>query len=108
MSRITMDVTYQIVTPESASQGDYADQGYEEEGLTFDTVDDLISELMQHWLEPSSTKHHEGVWYTQTVPERDLYSGEEKTLSFHPKGLNKEESETVFNTVMRRRLYETI
>lgn len=108
--------TYQTVTPESAEQGDYADQGWEDEegesmtpdeydaedGIT--AVDKAVRFLQDKGgNEPSSSQFHEGVWYSTVDPERDFHTGEEKYYSFHLKGFTPEEEAQIFEKINLRR-----
>jgi hypothetical protein len=103
--------TYQIVTPESAEQGDFADQGWEneegesmlpdqyDEGIT--AVDKAVKFLQDNGgSEPSSSQFNYGVWYS--TPDSDhnndyFTKGIEKYYSFHLKGFTPEEEKAIFD-----------
>ena len=104
--------TYQTVTPESAEQGDYADQGWEDEegesmlpdeyeiedGVT--AVDKAVRFLLDKGgNEPSSSHFNTGVWYSTPDPDRNYRTGEEKYYSFHLKGFSPEEEAEIFNRI---------
>ncbi len=108
--------TYQVVTPESAEQGDYADQGWEDEdgeSMVPDEYDveeektavDKAVEFLtdKGGLEPSSSHFNTGVWYSTIDPERDFHSGEEKYYSFHLKGFTPEEEAQIFEKINLRK-----
>lgn len=107
--------TYQTVTPESAADGDFSDQGFEdedgesmlpdeydiEEGIT--AVDKAV-EFMKNkgGNEPSSSQFHTGVWYTTPDPDRNYETGEDTYYSFHLKGFTPEEEEEIYNKMKLR------
>jgi len=109
--RIT--TSYQTVTPESAEQGDFADQGWEneegesmladqydtEEGIT--AVDKAVKFLKDNGgNEPSSSQFNTGVWYSTPDPDHNnnyFTKGEEKYYSFHLKGFTPEEEKAIFD-----------
>ena len=93
-------VTYEIVTPESAAEGDAEDRGFEEgERITpdeFDIADHQGDEsaaavrlavdfiASNGGVEPSNwPRWHEGTWYTQIDPDRDYETGSETRYSYH-------------------------
>ena len=97
--------TYQIVTPESAEDGDYADQGWEdedgesmlpdeydiEEGIT--AVDKAVEYLKnkRYVSEPSSSDFHKGISYSTTSPDHNYETGEETYYTCHLNGFTTEE-----------------
>ncbi len=97
--------TYQIVTPESAEDGDYADQGWEdedgesmlpdeydiEEGIT--AVDKAVEYLKnkRYTTEPSSSDFHKGISYSTTSPDHNYETGEETYYTCHLNGFTTEE-----------------
>jgi len=98
-----LDVTYQIVTEESARAGDYAETGFEHKDMEFDSLYEMIDYMLKEGAaEPSSSQFHEGVWYSTVDPIHDrafFERGEEKTLSFHPKGESPEEGKIIFDSI---------
>lgn len=97
--------TYQTVTPESAEDGDYADQGWEdedgesmlpdeydiEEGIT--AVDKAVEYLKnkRYTNEPSSSDFHKGVSYSTTSPDIDYSKNEETYYTCHLNGFTPDE-----------------
>lgn len=86
---ILISQTYEIVTNESAMDGDAAERGYEWEDVPH-TFHELI-ELLRDHTEPSCWPLYEDqidehVWFTQADCDHDrnyFESGEEKTTSVH-------------------------
>jgi len=75
---------YAIITPESAEQGDYAEQGWlDEDGTeyTFREAVKLLRGLYDWGFCPSSSRFHLGVWYL-TYPETDFCTGAETSKSY--------------------------
>jgi len=104
--RIT--ISYSIVTPESAANGDTADNGWEnEEGVSmepdeFDREDELtVAHLAAKFLrdkganEASSSHFHTGIWYTSR--EEDHTSSDSTEYNYHLKDFTPEEEEATWN-----------
>jgi hypothetical protein len=105
--------SYQTVTPESAEQGDFADQGWEneegesmipdqydaEDGVT--AVDKAVKFLKDNGgNEPSSSQFNTGVSYSTPDPDHNddyFTKGIEKYYSFHLKGFTPEEEKAIFD-----------
>lgn len=92
-----MNKTYQVVTPESAEQGDYDDQGFEYENNEFDTLWDMAEEIRSAGATELSSgggghaaDPHD--WYLTVDGEKDYRTGSETTYSFHPNDLTSEEA----------------
>ena len=71
--------TYEIITEESAEDGEAAEQGFG------DPIDDVgVEEACEllHGLEPSSSQFHVGIWYT-SYGEMDILSGNYENTSYH-------------------------
>jgi hypothetical protein len=102
-SKCRLDVTYQIVTEESAEQGDVAESGYEDENVEFDSVYEMIDYMIKEGAsEPSSSSFHDGIWYSMSDPIYDrayFEEGQSKSLSFHPKEITAEEGKIVFDSI---------
>lgn len=73
-----MNKTYQVVTPESAEQGDYDDQGFEYEDQEFDTLWDMAEEIR------NAGATYNGNWFETVDSEKDYKTGAETTYGFHP------------------------
>jgi len=108
--------TYDIVTPESASRGDVAENGWEDEighDCTPDehdiedgkTVVDLAVEFLKDKgvLEPSSTQFHTGIWYNTIDPETDYQDGSEKNYAYHLYDFTPEQEKQVYGGVMGKK-----
>lgn len=100
-------VAYDIVTEESAEQGDAAETGWENEAgepiepdaYDIDNFGDdakvmlAVQYLTEHGtVEPSSSQWHQGVWYTQIDSQYGV-----KHLSFHLKGFTPDEEQAIFD-----------
>ena len=106
--------TYEIVTPESAAEGDVAETGWlDEEGAEIvpDSYDideheteeraavALAVELIGKGAEPSSSQYHPCVWYTDADPDRDYSTGAEERHSYHLSGFSETEERAIFAEV---------
>ena len=79
-------ITYEIVTPESAAEGDVAERGWadgycREYSGSEHTADEVIALLGN--VEPSSSAFHTGVWYTDADGDTDYLTGAERRQSYH-------------------------
>lgn len=76
-------MTYQVVTPESAEEGDFADHGWvEKKSDTYNSLEELMSDVDDHsWLEWSSS-HPDGKrdWIISDS-EQDFRTGERTSYS---------------------------
>lgn len=85
--RYIVNKKYEVVTEESAQQGDAADRGFEFEDETYDSLRDLIqANSNENWLEWSSS-HVSGSPYEWLVSEaeQDPRTGEYKSYGLHIK-----------------------
>lgn len=95
-----MNKTYAIVTPESASMGDFAETGFVYQDKEFSSLLEMAQEIREAGaIEPSSSDFHKGVWYSTIDTEIDYVTGEETTFSFHP-DLTEEEEREIFSMIM--------
>jgi len=114
-------VTYSIVTPESAVDGDHADHGYidvptgeyrsmntqrskamKARGEPVSTVEEAAEFILEHGTpEASSSSYHHGIWYS--VPYREDYDdyGESEERAFHPEGFSLSEERRLFDLLIR-------
>lgn len=114
----TLDVAYEIVTPESAEQGDYAETGWEERGVSMEpdefdvedeitAVDKVVDYISEYGgVEPSASQFHPGVWYTTIDSEQGsafFEQGEEKRYSFHLKNFSEGEERKVYDRLTRKK-----
>lgn len=118
--------TYDIVTEESAQEGDTAEHGFYEPGGYYHPLEVVgpavrlvpgaegtpVSGADEAWhliedvlgaLEPSSTQFHPGVWYTQVDAEQDYQTGDYTTLSAHLHGFSPREEYWVWKQLMAGR-----
>lgn len=95
----TYSVTFDVVTPESAAHGDYAETGFEVEDAPIDgdpieTAADLIEDTCGH-VEASSSCIDAHTWFTSSDPERDYSDGSETRHSVHLNGFTDDEVRAV-------------
>jgi hypothetical protein len=100
MSSGKVRITYEVVTPESAEEGDAAERGWIDEDGTDYTVEDAIQLLQGK--EPSSSHFHPGVWYSDIDGDVDLRTGAETRQSYHLDGFSEDEQRAIFDGVRRR------
>lgn len=91
-------VTYEVITPESAEDGDVAERGWDDEEGTPHTLREAVK--LMRGCEPSSSEFHVGVWYT-AEGDTDYRTGAERRQSFHL--VNEEWPE-----VMQRAVWEGV
>lgn len=97
-------ITYEIVTPESAADGDVSERGWVDEDGTAYTTDEAIQFLAHdHSVEPSSTQFHPGVWYSDLDAETDWHTGAERRQSYHLKGFTESQQRRIYRAVTHRR-----
>jgi hypothetical protein len=101
--RRRIGVTYDIVTPESAEDGDVAERGWINEGIPIDGVREAIRMLKYDGpFEPSSSAFHKGVWYTESEGDTDYHTGAVETKSYHLYGFTEAEERVIFNALTKR------
>lgn len=103
--------TYEIVTPESAEEGDYAEIGWEneegedmtpdeydaEEGIT--AVDKAVEFLKDNGpVEPSSSRFSVRTWYTH-YGEQDWRDGSYTNYNYFLNGFSEEEEREIYSRV---------
>lgn len=84
-----LDVTYQVISQESAEHGEYADSGYQHEDLEFDFLAAVALYIKEH----GGVEFSGSDWWNTVDPERDYATGDEIYYSFHPKNLEVAEFE---------------
>ena len=112
--------TYDIVTPESAEHGDYAESGWiDEEGTPIEpdqwdmdkadwdyftaVVAVAVSTIEREGsVEPSSSEFCSGVWYSTIGDEIDYRTGEHTRYHFHLTGFTREEEKAIFAAIRQR------
>lgn len=112
--------TYEVVTPESAEQGDFAETGWEDEVGAEIAPDEF--DLEEHDGDESAAavalavKHigrcveasdyprcHPGhTWYTDSDPDRDYEDGSETRYSYHLKGFSADEEHAIYEALTGR------
>lgn len=81
---ITFRVTYEVVTEESAENGDFADsgfystEGHEHEDATDWTLHDIVSKFGRNSLEDT------GRWFATSDEDIDYRTGDRTSYSVHP------------------------
>ena len=99
-----MSKTYEIVTPESAEEGEVEDRGFEYEDMEFDNLYELIDEIINGGaIEASSSESYPRNWYLTEGSVTNYRTGERETNGFHPKDLTEEEAQLVFDSVKQRK-----
>jgi hypothetical protein len=96
-----IDVYYEIVTEESAAEGDAAERGHEET-LEFDDLGEVLDYLDRHGpYEASSSEFDSRVWYNGPVIEDRAFfeKGEHRSLSYHLKDMTDAQKEVVFKVL---------
>ena len=88
-----ISVTYEIITDESAEQGDVAERGYESENEDVD-VDELERVVQNYgFSQPSSSCLEDRMWFSSVSPREDrayFENGERKFFSLHLHSVNGE------------------
>lgn len=103
--------TYQIVTPESAEDGDYAEQGWEneagesmvcddydiEEGIT--PVNKAVEYLKKHYANPVGSGN---IDHYETYPEENYETGAETTYNYFLNGFTTEEEQEIYKKMCEK------
>ena len=106
----TVSTTYDIVTEDSAIEGDIAESGWlNQEGYYCtpehdeETAVDIAVEFIKNegFTEFSSSKFHPGGWYI-SCGEQDMYSGECENHNYHLNGFSPEEEEEIYKRLVKR------
>lgn len=97
-----LDITYQIVTKQSAKQGDFEDQGFYEQDIEFDSIEELAEYIKDNCngLEPSSSVFHKGIYYSSTDAEVDYNDGSETYYSYHVNNLTELQEKELYSLLM--------
>ena len=76
------DVTFEIITEESASYGAAAESGFEGEDMAFR---DAVELIRRHggYVEPSDSTVRVARWFVSIPSEMDYRTGEYRSLSIH-------------------------
>jgi hypothetical protein len=110
-------ITYDITTPESVEQGDYAESGWvdeegedmtpdeddREDGIT--AVDKAVEFLRDHGATEPSEWTGRGTaaarWWTNTEYDVDYSTGERESRSYHLHGFTEKEKHEIYRQLMR-------
>jgi len=106
-------ISYEIITPESAEQGDAEERGwYDEEGILIEidkfdksigmTIAEKAADTITQYpgeegFEASSSEFHVGIWYTAYKTEYDYETGAVTNYSFHLYGFTEDEERAIYN-----------
>ena len=87
---LLVHITYKIITPESAENGEAAESGFVSEDLPL-TFRELVCELELRREPSCSGAPDTGTWFT-SYPDPDYQTGSEETTSIHYSRANKPRS----------------
>jgi hypothetical protein len=96
-------VSYSVVTPESAENGDTEDNGYDDyhdcEPDELDAQDGLTAvDLAITYLKDKGATSSYGSWYS-AEPDQDFRTGNETTYDYHPTNFTPAEEEAILKGV---------
>lgn len=77
---IKVNITYQVISPESASNGDFEEQGFEEQGLDFESKEEALEYFSHNY--GCYEQGNETDYYTVDA-DRDLSNGYETYYGLH-------------------------
>ena len=86
-----IDQTFEVVTPKSAEDGDFADTGFTGQGWSFDFAEEAYKFLNGEGVVWVNGAGEAGGWWESASPDVDYRTGAETTYGYHPKGFTKEE-----------------
>lgn len=90
-------ITYEVITPESAEDGDAAERGWTDEDGEKHSVQSAIELLTRsHCVHASSSSFHAGIWYTDADPDADFETGAETSQSYHLSGFSEVEERAIY------------
>ena len=93
--------TYETWTDEAVEYGETDDKGYEYKDREFDTLDDVVNEIISEgYVEYSASEYCKGGWYN-TVDDINYATGERTRYTFHPANLGLKE-ELIYEMVQDR------
>lgn len=91
-----LKIYFQTISPESASHGDFSEQGEHDE-KTFENVLEAVEYLQNNgFCEASSSCFHKSIWYQTTDPEQNYKTGEETYYTAHLEGFSESEELEVY------------
>ena len=100
VKKYKMDKTYDVITPESASRGDTAEDGFIYENQEFDSLKDMANEIRNEGpVEASDSNIRPHTWYIQSDPDVDYQDGSETRYSWHPADLTEKEANKLWDLI---------
>jgi hypothetical protein len=111
--RIGYSVTFDVVTPESAEQGNFAETGFEVEDrallwsceeTAIDAAVELIADRLGHVEASSYPNVDASTWFTSADPDVDFTDGSERRESVHFTGFSDAEMTAVANALKAKGL----
>jgi hypothetical protein len=104
MNRPRIRISYEVITPESAENGDVEERGWIDEEGTEHSVESAVELLTrEHYVSPSSSAFHPGVWYSDADSDVDYRTGAETHSSYHLAGFSEQEERAIFAAVTKKR-----
>lgn len=96
-------ITYEIVTDESAAEGDVAESGWlDEDGVSIVSPAHAYRFLSKCGaFIPSSSAFHPGIWWS-TEPEQSAETGAYESRSYHLKGFTERAERMVYTAITGR------
>jgi hypothetical protein len=96
--KFSITESYEIITPESAREGDVSESGWiDKKGMNFDSVEEASKHLCSEGvIEASASFFHKGIWYI-TEGEQDMYSGSVENRHFFVKNASEKQEKALYN-----------
>lgn len=98
----SIKIYYQIVTPESASNGDFDELGEHDTIEVENVVDALLAVRDYGYVEPSSSDFHSSIWYTTIDSVENYKTGAQTNYTIHLKGFSEFEQRAFYNQILKR------
>lgn len=93
----TYSVCYEVITPESASNGDFAENGFEFQDMPCKLHE--IPRVMNLFSITPNSDNDLTEWWHSVDPERDYVTGEERYYSLHLKYNGRRLTSREFNRI---------
>ena len=95
--------SYEVITEESAAEGDVAESGWvDEEGEVLGVTAAIEWLRSKGPLEPSSSQFHKGIWYSGPS-EQDMHTGEWYQEAYHLAGYTEAQQQRIYSALFPRR-----
>lgn len=95
--------TFDVITEESAAEGDVAERGWVDEDGEVLGVNAAIEWLRSKGpLEPSSSQFHKGIWYSGPS-EQDMHTGGWYQEAYHLAGFTEAQQQRIYSALFSRR-----